>query len=166
MTAATRGKAATITLPSDTQILITRDFDAPARLVYKAFTTPELVRRWWSADMGETTLADIDLRVGGTWRYVMVTHGGVEVAFHGEYLEIVPNERIVSTEVYENLPPTVPPETAVNTATFTEANGHTTLAILVTHSTREHRDGHLASGMEGGLQRALRFLEDVARSLA
>ncbi|PYE56591.1 SRPBCC family protein [Deinococcus yavapaiensis] len=166
MTAASEGKTATVTLPSDRQILITREFDAPAHLVFKAFTTPELVGRWWSADMGETTLVAIDLRVGGAWRYVMVTHDGVEVAFHGEYLEVVPNERLVSTEVYENLPPDVPQETAVNTATFTEENGRTILTILVTHSTREHRDGHLKSGMEGGLQKALHLLESVARGLA
>ena len=84
-------------LPGDEQILITREFDAPKHLVYKAWTTPELVKRWWSGSRGEMTVAEIDLRVGGAWRYVMVTDGGFEVAFHGEYREIVPNERIVST---------------------------------------------------------------------
>jgi uncharacterized protein YndB with AHSA1/START domain len=95
---------AAVTLPTDEQILITRDFDAPKHLVYKAWTTPELVKRWWNAKRGEVTVAEIDLRIGGTWRYVMVTEDGFEVAFHGEYREIVPNERIVSTEVYEGMP--------------------------------------------------------------
>ena len=72
--------------------------------MYKAWTTPELVKRWWSGQRGEVTLAEIDLRVGGAWRYVMVAGGGFEVAFHGEYREIVPNERLVGTEVYEGMP--------------------------------------------------------------
>ena len=97
--AVTSSGTATLTLPTDEQILITREFDAPKHLVYKTWTTPELVKRWWSAKRGEVTVAEIDLRVGGAWQYVMVTDGGFEVAFHGEYREIVPNERIVSTEV-------------------------------------------------------------------
>ncbi|MEA2468274.1 MAG: hypothetical protein QOJ57_2400, partial [Thermoleophilaceae bacterium] len=99
--AVTSSGTATVTLPTDEQILITREFDAPKHLVYEAWTTPELVRRWWSGRRGEMTVAEIDLRVGGMWRYVMVAHGGFEVGFHGEYSEIVPNERLVSTEVYE-----------------------------------------------------------------
>jgi uncharacterized protein YndB with AHSA1/START domain len=83
-------KMATVTLPTDEQILITRGFDAPKYLVYRAWTTPELVKRWWGGERGEVTSAEIDLRVGGAWRCVMVTEGGYEVAFHGEYLEIVP----------------------------------------------------------------------------
>jgi uncharacterized protein YndB with AHSA1/START domain len=96
---------AKLTLPTDEQILIEREFDAPKHLVYEAYTTPELVKRWWHANRGDVTLVDIDLRVGGRWRYVMVTPDGTEVAFHGEYREIIPNERIVSTEVYEGLDP-------------------------------------------------------------
>src|SRR5688500_14213768 len=102
--AETSSRSATVTLPADTQILIRREFDAPRHLVYKAWTTPELVKRWWHAKRGEVTVAEIDLRVGGKWRYAMVTADGQEVAFHGEYREIVPDERIVSTEVYEGIP--------------------------------------------------------------
>ena len=104
----TSSGTATVTLPTDEQILITREFDAPKHLVYKAWTTPELVKRWWSGQRGEMTVAEIDLRVGGTWRYVMVANGGFEVAFHGEYREIVPNERIVYTEIYEMPPEAIP----------------------------------------------------------
>jgi uncharacterized protein YndB with AHSA1/START domain len=104
MTAMASNGTAVVTLPTDTQILITREFNAPKHLVYKAWTTPELVKRWWSADMGETTVAEIDLRVGGSWHYVMVTSDGFEVGFHGEYREVIPDERIVSTEVYEGMP--------------------------------------------------------------
>src|SRR4051812_380411 len=117
---------AVVTLPTDTQILITREFDAPKHLVYKAWTTPELIERWWSGDRGEVTSVEVDLRVGGTWRYVMTANAGFEVAFHGEYKEIVPNERLVSTEIFE----AVPDKAAIDTATFEEANGRTLLTIL------------------------------------
>src|SRR6266480_7817773 len=104
MVAVTDPGRAKLTLPTDEQILITREFDAPKHLVYEAFTTPELVKRWWHANRGKVTVVEIDLRVGGKWRYVMVTDDGFEVGFHGEYLEIVPDDRIVSTEIYEGLP--------------------------------------------------------------
>jgi uncharacterized protein YndB with AHSA1/START domain len=150
-----------VTLPEDTQILITREFDAPARLVYRAWTEPELVRRWWSGDRGEVTSAEIDLRVGGTWRYVMTANAGFEVAFHGEYREIVPAERVVSTEVFEGMPDAE----ALDTITFTELVGRTTVRMLVQHSSQEHRDAHINSGMEEGMQESLAYLEQVARSL-
>src|SRR3954454_15924960 len=95
---------ATVTLPSDTEILITRRFNAPRHLVYRAWTTPELIRRWWHAERGEVTDIQVDLRVGGRWRYVMLARGGFEVAFHGEYREIVPDSRLVTTEIYEGAP--------------------------------------------------------------
>jgi uncharacterized protein YndB with AHSA1/START domain len=158
---------AKVTLPTDEQILITREFDAPKALVYEAFTTPELVRRWWHAKRGEMTICEIDLRVGGTWRYVAIADDGFEVGFHGEYREIVPQERIVSTEVYEGLPEGVSEEEAgtVNTTTFTEAGGRTTLTILVQARSRTARDAIIESGMEAGLQDALDLLEEVAISL-
>ena len=152
---------AKVTLPADEQILITREFDAPKHLVYKAFTTPELVKRWWHANRGEMTVAEIDLREGGKWRYVMVAEGDFEVGFHGEYREIVPNERIVSTEVYEGMPGAE----AVNTMTLTEDDGRTTLEILVQHASKEHRDAHIESGMEEGMQDAMDLLEQAAVSL-
>jgi uncharacterized protein YndB with AHSA1/START domain len=165
--AVTSSGTATVTLPTDEQILITREFDAPKHLVYKAWTTPELVKRWWSAKRGEVTIAEIDLRVGGAWRYVMVTaEGGFEVAFHGEYREIVPNERIVSTEVYEGAPQAEGPEQGtLNTLTFTEADGRTTLTILVQAPSKEIRDAIIDSGMEAGMQDAMDLLEQVAVSL-
>ena len=110
-------RTAKVTLPADDQIQIARQFDAPKELVYKAWTTPELVERWWHANRGEVKSIEIDLRVGGSWRYVMETPDGLEVGFHGEYQEVVPNERIVSTEVYEGIPdgePNGPLNTATN----------------------------------------------------
>jgi uncharacterized protein YndB with AHSA1/START domain len=164
MVAVTDSRNATVTLPNDEQILITREFDAPRHLVYKAWTTPELVRRWWSGHRGEMTVAEIDLRVGGRWRYVMVANGGFEVAFHGEYREIVPNRRIVNTQVYE-LPGAADAEGALNTVTFTEVDGRTTLTLLVQVPTRELRDEILSSGMEVGMQEQMELLEQLAISL-
>jgi uncharacterized protein YndB with AHSA1/START domain len=159
--AMTSSGTAVVTLPTDTQILITRDFDAPRHLVYKAWTTPELIKRWWSGDRGEVTSVEVDLRVGGGWRYVMTANEGFEVAFHGEYREIAPNERVVATEIFEGLPDAA----ALTTNTFSDLNGRTRLAMLVQHSSRAHRDAHINSGMEGGMQEAMDHLEAVAISL-
>jgi uncharacterized protein YndB with AHSA1/START domain len=152
-----------LTLPSDEQILITREFDAPKHLVYEAWTTPELVKRWWSGGRGAVTVAEIDLRVGGAWRYVLIAAGGFEVGFHGEYREIVPNERIVSTEIYEAMPDGDP---AVNTVTFTEVAGRTTLSLLTDVTSKEVRDIIVESGMEGGVQDGFDILERIAIELA
>jgi len=92
---------------------------------------------------------------------VMIAHGDMEVGFHGEYREIVPGERIVSTEVFEGFPDAE----SLNTLTLTETDGRTALELLVQHQTKEHRDAHINSGMENGLQDALDLLEEVAGSL-
>jgi uncharacterized protein YndB with AHSA1/START domain len=167
MAETTSSGSAKVTLPTDTQILVTREFEAPRHLVYRAWTTPELVKRWWNAKRGEVTIAEIDLRVGGSWRWVMVTDDGLEVGFHGEYREIVPNEKLVTTEVYEGMPEGVPEDAAaaLNTLTFAEKDGRTTLTLLVEHTSKEARDGHINSGMEAGLQDAMDLLEEVAISL-
>ena len=162
--AVTSNGTATVTLPTDEQILITREFAAPRHLVYKAWTTPELVKRWWHAKRGTMTVAEIDLRVGGKWRYAMVTEGGFEVGFHGEFREVVPNERLVSTEVYEGIPD-AEEHAALNTLTLTETNDGTILTVLVEHPTKEGRDAHIDSGMEPGMQDAMDLLEELAVSL-
>jgi uncharacterized protein YndB with AHSA1/START domain len=163
LTEASKGTAV-VTLPTDTQILITREFGAPKHLVYKAWTTPELIKRWWSGTMGKVTVADVDLRVGGTWRFVMVTNRGFEVAFHGEYRELIPNERIVCTEVYEGMPE-AEAGAALNTMTFTEKNGRTTFTLLVDATGQDVRDAIISSGMEAGMQESWDALEEVAVSL-
>lgn len=164
MTTMTTSHSATLTFPSDTQILITREFAAPKHLVYRAVTEPELVKRWWNAKRGEVTVAEIDLKVGGKWRYAMVTPDGFEVAFHGEFREIVPNERIVQTEAYEGAPG--PDDNAtVNTMTLTEQDGRTTLTVLIDCPSPQVRDAIVESGMEAGLQDAYDLLEEVAVSL-
>ncbi|MGH3340034.1 MAG: SRPBCC family protein, partial [Propionibacteriaceae bacterium] len=150
----TSSGTATVTLPTDEQILIRREFEAPKHLVYKAWTTPELVKRWWSGNRGEMTIAEIDLRVGGAWRYVMVTDDGFEVAFHGEYREIEPYDRIVSTEAYEGVP-NADENATVNTMTLEETDGRTTVTVLVEAPSKEIRDAIIDSEMEAGLQDAL-----------
>jgi uncharacterized protein YndB with AHSA1/START domain len=167
MVAVASSGTATVTTPTDTQILITREFDAPKHLVYKAITTPELIKRWWNAKRGEVTVCEHDLRVGGRWRNVMNTPDGIEVGFHGEYREIVPNERLVSTEVFEGIP--VPEgeeeQGTLNTVTLTEKDGRTTLTVLVECGVKEIRDAIIESGMESGLQDAYDLLEELAISL-
>jgi uncharacterized protein YndB with AHSA1/START domain len=162
MMAMTSSGTAVVTLPTHTQILITRTFGAPRHLVYRAYTTPELIKRWWGGDRGEVTLAEVDLRVGGKWRYVMTANGGFEVGFHGEYREVVPDERIVATETFEAMPEG---GEAVSTVTFGEENGRTTLKNLSEYPSKEIRDAVINSGMEGGMQESMDHLEQVARSL-
>jgi uncharacterized protein YndB with AHSA1/START domain len=160
-------RTARVTLPTDEQILIEREFDAPRHLVWKAFTTPELVRRWWHAKRGEMTVCEMDVRVGGTYRYAMVTPDGFEVAFHGDYLEVVPESRVVTRDLYEGVPEGVSDEDAstLNTATLTEIDGRTRLTILIQAANKTSRDAIVASGMEDGLQDALDLLEETAVSL-
>ena len=155
---------AQVTFPADEEILITREFDAPKHLVYKAYTTPELVSRWFPGHRGVMESCEIDLRVGGTWRYVMIATGEHQVAFHGEFSEIVPNERIVTTEVYEGAPPGL--QDPIDIVTFEEHDGRTTLSILMRVESREVRDMIIDTGMEGGMQESMDLLEQVARELA
>jgi uncharacterized protein YndB with AHSA1/START domain len=164
MSQVTSGSRAKVTTPSDEEILITRVFDAPKHLVYKAYTTPELVSRWWPGKRGEMRSCEIDLQPGGRWRYVMGAYGGPEVAFHGEFSEVVENERIATTEVFEGAPPGTAP--ALTVATFEESEGRTTLSMLMRVENREVRDVILATGMEGGVQEGMDILEQIARELA
>jgi uncharacterized protein YndB with AHSA1/START domain len=166
MAGTTSSGTAKVTLPTDEQILITREFNAPKHLVYRAWTTPELVKRWWSGQRGTVTTAEIDLRVGGRWRYVIATNGGFDVAFHGEFREIVPNERLVTTEVYETPDPQPEFEAPVNTVTFTEVDGRTILTLLTQTTSKKLRDIIIDSGMEDGMQEQMDSLEQVAISLA
>ena len=172
MTTVTKNEAtsrsAVLTLPSDTQIQIVREFAAPKHLVFRAYTTPELISRWWTSKRGAMRVCEVDLRVGGTWRYVMDADGGFEVGFHGEYREIVTNERIVYTEVFEGAP-VAPGEEEVptlNTLTLSEHDGRTTLTLVTECGTRELRDIIIESGMEGGMQDGFDLLEQVAVSLS
>ena len=156
--ATTTSGTAKVTLPAAEQILIEREFAAPARLVWRAVTEPELVRRWWHAGRGEMTACEIDLRVGGRWRFV-VAGDGYEVASHGVYHLIVPGARIVCTEAYEGQPD------ALCTYTFRSTGGRTTVGLLTALRTRAERDAMLDSGMEQGVTASWDLLERVASAL-
>lgn len=164
MTTATSSGTATVTLQGDREIVITREFNAPKHLVYRALTEPELVKRWWNAKRGTVTLCEIDLRVGGSWRYLMVTPDGGEVGFHGEFREIVPDERLVQTEIFE-MPGLTDDDASLNSCSLDEHDGRTTMTVLIHHVLPEHRDAQIASGMEAGMQDAYDLLEEVAISL-
>lgn len=158
---ATRHGSAAVTLPSDTEILITRSFEAPRLIVWEALTTPRHLLRWWGPDWCPLVSCEIDLRPTGTWRYVSRDLDGNELAWHGTYREIATNERIVTTETFEGFPDA----TSVNTMTLDDEDGITILRTLVAHSCREHRDGHVASGMEAGMQVTFDRLENLLEAL-
>ena len=152
-----RHGSAVVTLPSDTEILISRQFDAPAPLVWEALTRPEHIMRWWGPEWCPVISAEIDLRVGGSWRYVCRMDDGTELGWHGEYREIDRGRSITSTEVFEGFPDAE----SLNTMTLAESDGVTTLSTLVRHRTQENRDGHVNSGMEGGMQETFNRLDGL-----
>jgi uncharacterized protein YndB with AHSA1/START domain len=160
-----RHGSAAITTPSDTEILITRVFDAPAALVFKAFTTPELIKKWYGFETSEWLVCEMDFRVGGRWRFV-TRDEGMEIGFHGEYREIDGPHRLVQTEAYEGGEDSYPSDPAVNTMTLDESDGVTTMNLVISVPTKELRDAILASGMETGLQISYNRLEDLVRTAA
>lgn len=155
-----RTGSAEVTLPSDTEILITRKFDAPAELVFDVWTTPEHVRNWWGFESNPMTVCEIDLRVGGKWRYVAVADEYGEIDFYGEYREIERPHRLVSTEVFAPYPDSP----SLNTLTLKEHDGVTTMTILTEYGTKESRDAVIASGMESGLQHSLDRIDEILES--
>ena len=152
----------TVTTPSDQEIRMTRLFDAPRRLVFEALTRPEHVRRWWGC-LGEgysVPVCEIDLRVGGKWRFVN-RHPQGEAAFHGEYREITPPGRLVFTEIFEDFPDSV----SVVTTELTEENGKTRMVATVRYPSLEVRDVVLGSGMAMGAGVSYDRLEDLVAEL-
>ena len=141
----TRHGSATVTLPSDREILITRTFEAPAALVWDAITQPRHLLRWWGPDYCPLVACDVDFRVGGAWRYLCRDMDGNELGWHGTYRDIDHGERIVSTEVFEGFPDAE----SVNTMTLDRARRRHDAAHAVLHATNEYRDGHVASGHGG-----------------
>jgi len=156
-----RSGSAVVTLPSDHEIRITRRFNAPADLVFEVWTTPEHVRNWWGFPDHPVVSCEIDLRIGGKWRYVVRHPELGEIAWSGTYLEIERPWRLVSTETFEPHPDA---ETT-NRMTLSEEDGVTTIDVLVTHPSRESRDGHLGAGMEGGMQVSLDRIDEILAAL-
>jgi uncharacterized protein YndB with AHSA1/START domain len=152
-----------VTTPSDREIAMTRVFDAPRRLVFDALTTPALLTRWFSGPPGWTLAAcDVDLRVGGAYRYVWRKDGGTEMGMGGVFLEILPPERIVATERFDQ---SWYPGDAVVTQTLAEEGGKTTLTLIVRYESKEARDGVLKSGASQGVQYGYDRLAEFLRSL-
>ena len=151
-----------VTTPSEQEICLTRLFNAPRHLVFDAMSKPEHVKRWWGClDEGHSVpVCEIDLRLGGAWRFVS-RHPGGEAAFHGEYREITPPSRLVFTEIFEQFPDTV----TVVTAVFTEEGGKTRLTATVRYPSVEVRDMVLGSGMDHGAGISYDRLEDLVAEL-
>ncbi len=152
-----------VTTPSDQEIRITRVFDAPRQLVFEAMTKPEHIERWWGrlGDGYSVPVCEVDLRIGGAWRFVNRTPKGKSVAFYGIYREIAPPGRLVFTEIFEEFPDTE----SVVTAVFTEENGKTRLTATVLYPSVEVRDIVMKSGMERGAAISYDRLEEVAKEL-
>jgi len=152
-----------ITTPSEREIAMTRVFDAPRHLVFEAYTKPELVKRWLGVRNGWTLdVCEIDLRVGGRYRYVWHGANGQEMGMGGVFLEIEPPERIVSTEKFDN--PWYPGE-AVGTVRLVEQDGKTTLTLSVLYQSQEVRDAILQSPMAVGVGESFDKLAEVLASM-
>lgn len=152
-----------VTTPTDREIVMTRTFDAPRELVFDALTRPELLKRWFHGPDGwSLEICDIDLRVGGSYRCVWRGPDGVEMGLSGVHREIVPPERLVRTEVFDE--DWTGGETLA-TAVLTERDGRTTLTTTVLYASKEARDGALASGMEQGVTASYDRLEELLASL-
>jgi uncharacterized protein YndB with AHSA1/START domain len=154
----------TMELRSDREIVITRTFDGPARIVFDAWTRPELVRRWWAPKSHGVSLSscDADVRPGGTYRYVLSREGGEEIAFSGKYTEVTPPARLVYTQVFE---PMAGAGEVVVTVTFEERDGKTHLVAHEVYPSAEVREAALASGMEHGMRETMDQLDELIASL-
>ena len=153
-----------VTTPSDREIRMTRVFDAPRRLVFEAMTRPEHIRHWWG-NLGEgysVPICEVDLRVGGKWRFTNRTPSGESATFYGEYREIDPPGRVVFTEIFEPYPDAV----SIVTSVLTEEDGKTRMVATVEYPSQAIRDLVRATGMERGAALSYDRLEEVARGLA
>jgi len=153
-----------VSLPSDREIQITRDFDARRGLVFDAFTKPELVRRWLLGPPGWTMpLCEIDLRVGGAYRYVWRSEkDGSQMAVGGVFREVTPLERLVASEKFDDA---WYPGEALDTTVFVETRGITRTTITVLYESREARDAARRSGMEYGMAAGYNRLEALLPTL-
>ena len=152
----------TVTTPSDQEVRMTRLFDAPRHLVFEAMTRPEHVKRWWGClgDGYSVPVCEIDLRIGGRWRFVN-RHPKGEAAFHGEYREVTPPSRVVYTEIFEEFPDVE----SVVTAELTDEDGKTRLTATVRYPSIEVRDMVMSTGMSRGAGISYDRLEDLVAEL-
>ena len=162
MTTTNRAGAATFTTPTDREIVVTRVFDAPRGLVFEAWTDPQHLPRWMLGPEGWTMpVCEIDLRPGGAWHFVWRKSDGTEMAMQGVYREVVPPERLVSTESWGG----DWPET-LNTLTLSEEGGKTTTTVTVLYPSKEARDAALQTGMKEGMSLSFDRLGEYVRTRA
>jgi uncharacterized protein YndB with AHSA1/START domain len=159
----TKSSASTkVTLPSDLEILVTREFDAPRDVVYKTMTDPKLIPQWWGPRRDATTVDKMEVRPGGKWRFVATPPDGSKYAFRGEYRELIPGEKIVQTFEFEPMAGHI----SVETATLTDLPGGRTLfTTRSVFTSKEDRDAMVQSGMESGLRETYDRLDEVLASL-
>ncbi len=150
-----------LTLPSDRELVLTRMFNAPARTVFDMWTKPEHVRKWYGVRSTTVTACDIDLRVGGAWRWVVTRPPALEVAFSGIFREIDPPRRLQRTERFEAMPGA---ESLV-TMTFDEKDGQTTFTLHTLFDSKQARDGCLQSGMELGIRECFQKIDELLAAL-
>ena len=159
----------TMQLKGDREIVIERTFNGPARIVFDAFTRPELVRRWWAPKSRGVSIVDCDaaVHVGGHYRYVLNVRDRHQIAFSGTYLEVTPPSRLVYTQVFEPTAGGAAPDDAAITVTvtFEERAGKTHLVSHTMCPTKEVRDGIIASGMEHGMRETMDQLDELVASL-
>jgi len=156
-------QSATVEPQGESDLLITRVFDAPAHLVWRAVTEPELIRRWWGANRGTVVDVQVDLRVGGQWKYVTQLPDGSGFSFYGEYKEIDEGRSITQTETFEFYPD----NPSLNTMTLEDlGDGRTQMTVLCRYDSAQSREAVIASGMEAGMQDAYDLIEEIARELA
>jgi len=138
-----------VTTPSDRTIVMTRTFDGPRKLLFDALTSPELLKRWLSGPPGWSLVeCEVDLKVGGSYRYVWQGPNGAEIGMRGVYRDILPPERIVQTESFDQ---SWYPGEAVGTVVLAESGGKTTLTTTMLYESTEIRDGVLKTPMEQGV---------------
>jgi uncharacterized protein YndB with AHSA1/START domain len=153
-----------VTTPTDREVVVTRSFDAPRQLVWDAHTKPELVRRWLLGPPGWTMpVCEIELRVGGRYRYVLSGPGGELMGWGGEYREITAPERIVSTELFDE---DWTGGGTLNTLVLREVGAGTELALTVLYTSREAREGALATGMTTGMEAGFLALDELLVRMA
>jgi uncharacterized protein YndB with AHSA1/START domain len=159
------GNRTTVERRSDRELVVTRTFNAPARIVYDAWTRPELLKRWWAPrSLGVSLFScEADVRVGGVYRYVFGRDPSQAMAFSGVYREVVPSSRLVATQIFEQMRAA---GEAIVTATFEEKEGKTRLVVHQLYASKESLDGAVASGMERGMRETYEQLEQLVGSLA
>jgi uncharacterized protein YndB with AHSA1/START domain len=151
----------TVTRVSDTELRLTREFDAPRELVFRALTDPALLSRWWGPRRYRTVVDQMDVRPGGKWRMRNIGADGDEHAFRGEFREVVPPERVVWTFEYEPMAGHI----SVETMTLTERDGRTLLTARDQFASKEDLEGMVNSGMESGARESYERLDEVIAEL-